>query len=283
MRLLSHLTGLHRTHATNRMLGLLLAFNAGAVNAGGFLLLARYTSHMTGFTSQVADSLVMGDMPLLLGALGAIVSFLAGAATAAIQINWGRQYRLRHLYALPLLLEAALMLPFGLMGAITLEWTTPFAVPLTVLLLSFIMGVQNAVASKVSGGKIRTTHMTGNFTDLGIEIGKALYWNRNRSEADRVRPNLQRVRLFGGLILAFVLGGMAGAAGFKYVGFICVLPLAALLLWLSLPAYLDDLRHNRELRDWTFGWLDRLRARRAKRNARSAPGSAEDGPPAEKL
>lgn len=274
MRLLRHLTGLHRTRATNRVLGLLLAFIAGAVNAGGFLVLARYTSHMTGFTSQVADSLVTGDMQVLLGALGAILAFLAGAATAAIQINWGRQYRLRHLYALPLLLEAALMLPFGLMGALTLSWSTPFAVPLTVLLLSFIMGVQNAVASKVSGGKIRTTHMTGNFTDLGIELGKALYWNRFRTEATRVRPNLDRVRLFGGLIAAFVLGGVAGAAGFKYVGFVCVLPLAALLLWLSLPAYLDDLRHNRALRDWTFGWWGHLRPRRG-----APPATSGDGPP----
>ncbi len=274
MRLLRHLTGLHRTRATNRVLGLLLAFIAGAVNAGGFLVLARYTSHMTGFTSQVADSLVTGDMQVLLGALGAILAFLAGAATAAIQINWGRQYRLRHLYALPLLLEAALMLPFGLMGALTLTWSTPFAVPLTVLLLSFIMGVQNAVASKVSGGKIRTTHMTGNFTDLGIELGKALYWNRFRTEATRVRPNLDRVRLFGGLIAAFVLGGVAGAAGFKYVGFVCVLPLAALLLWLSLPAYLDDLRHNRALRDWTFGWWGHLRLRRG-----APPAASGDGPP----
>jgi len=275
MRLLRHLTGLHRTRSTNRMLGLLLAFNAGAINAGGFLVLARYTSHMTGFTSQVADSLVMGDMTLLLGAVGAILAFLAGAATAAIQINWGRQYRLRHLYALPLLLEAVLMLPFGLMGALTLTWHTPFAVPLTVLLLSFIMGLQNALASKVSGGKIRTTHMTGNFTDLGIEIGKALYWNRYRTEATRVRPNMDRVRLFGGLILAFVLGGVAGAAGFKYVGFVCVLPLAALLLWLSLPAYLDDLRHNRALHEWTLGWLERLWLRRRRTGA----AATSDSPP----
>ncbi len=276
MRRLRHLTGRHRAPSTNRALGLLLAFNAGAINAGGFLLLHRYTSHMTGFTSQVADSLVLGDMTLLLGALGAILAFLAGAATAAIQINWGRHYRLNHVYALPLLLEAALMLPFGLMGAITLEWHTPFAVPLTVLLLSFIMGLQNALASKVSAGKIRTTHMTGNFTDLGIELGKALYWNRRRADADRVRPNLARVRLFGGLILAFVLGGLAGAAGFKHVGFVCVLPLAALLLWLSLPPYLDDLRHNDALRTWTFGWLGRLRLRP---RSRRPPPRGLPGPP----
>jgi uncharacterized membrane protein YoaK (UPF0700 family) len=38
MRRLRHLTGRHRTPSTNRLLGLLLAFNAGAINAGGFLV-----------------------------------------------------------------------------------------------------------------------------------------------------------------------------------------------------------------------------------------------------
>ncbi len=49
MRRLRHLTNRHRTPSTNIALGLLLAFNAGAVNAGGFLVLRMYTSHMTGF------------------------------------------------------------------------------------------------------------------------------------------------------------------------------------------------------------------------------------------
>jgi hypothetical protein len=76
------------------------------------------------------------------------------------------------------------------MGAITLTWDTPFAVPLTVLLLSFIMGLQNAVGSKISAGKIRTTHMTGNLTDLGMELGKLLYWNRNGTPPEaQVRSN----------------------------------------------------------------------------------------------
>ncbi|VTU37209.1 putative membrane protein [Variovorax sp. PBL-E5] len=139
MRRLRFLTHRHRAPSTNRALGLPLAFNAGAVNAGGFLVLHMYTSHMTGFASQLSDGLVMGDMKILLNALGAILSFLPGAAVCAILVNWARQRRLHSVYAPPLLLEAALMFPFGLMGAITLTWATPFAVPLTVLLLSFSM------------------------------------------------------------------------------------------------------------------------------------------------
>ncbi|RIX79920.1 YoaK family protein [Acidovorax cavernicola] len=248
MRRLRFLTNRHRAPSTNTALGLLLAFNAGAVNAGGFLVLHMYTSHMTGFASQLADGMVLGNLTLLLNALGAILAFVTGAAACAVLVNWARQHRLHGVYALPLLLEAALMFPFGLAGAITLTWATPFAVPLTVLLLSFIMGLQNAVASKTSGGSTRTTHMTGNITDVGIELGKMLYWNRRAPSTPLpVRHDRGRLRRCGGLVGMFVLGGTVGALGFKHVGFICVVPLAALLLALSIPPLWRDLAQLRRL------------------------------------
>ena len=242
MRLLRHLTGRHRTFATNRTLGLLLAFNAGAINAGGFLVVQMYTSHMSGFLSLLADNLVLGNMALVLSAVGVLWAFLSGAGTTAILVNWARAHQLRSGFALALLLEALLMLLFGLMGAITLSWNTPFAVPLTVLVLAYLMGLQNAVITKMSSAEIRTTHMTGISTDLGIEMGKALYWNRSGKPArEQVRANRGRLRLFASLLLVFMAGGVVGAAGFKYVGFIWVVPLAAVLLVLSLPPLVADL------------------------------------------
>lgn len=241
MRRLRHLTGHHRTVASNRLLGMLLAFNAGAVNAGGFLVAHHYTSHMTGFLSSLADNLVLGQMKLVLGAVGVLWAFMSGAGTTAIMVNWARQHRLRSTFALPLLLEALLMLVFGLLGAITLTWPTPFAVPMTVLLLCFIMGLQNATVSKMSASQIRTTHMTGVVTDLGIEIGKMLYWNRTGTAAEAlVQANRARLRLFAGLMGMFLVGGIVGAAGFKYVGFVSVVPLALVLLALSLPPLWAD-------------------------------------------
>jgi len=232
-------------------LGLLLAFNAGAVNAGGFLILGMYTSHMTGFASQLADGLVLGNGKLLLNALGAILAFMTGAAVCAVLVNWGRQRQLYSVYALPLMLEALMLFPFGLMGTVTLNWNTPFAVPLTVLLLSFMMGLQNAVGSKTSGGSTRTTHMTGNFTDLGMELGKALFWRRQRLQSVSALPAVQhdwrRMRMTAGLIAMFVLGGITGALGFKHIGFFCVVPLALLLLALSVPPFLRDAAHSTEL------------------------------------
>ena len=248
MRRLRHLVGQHRTASTNRWLGSLLAFTAGAVNAGGFLLVSLYTSHMTGFASMLADNLVLGNPQLVLGALGALLAFTAGAATTAVLVNWARHHRLRSEYALPLLLEAALLLVFGLMGA-TLSRQTPFAVPLTVLVLAFTMGLQNALVSKISHAQIRTTHMTGVITDLGIELGKLLYWNRVATPFDsRVRANRIKLRLYGTLLGMFILGGLVGAFGFKYVGFAAVLPLAAGLLVMALPPLLADWQRIRRRR-----------------------------------
>ena len=249
MRRLRHLTGQHRTASINRLLGGVLAFNAGAVNAGGFLVVGMYTSHMTGFVSLLADNIVLGNMALVLGAVGVLLAFTLGAAVTAILVNWARQNALRSEYAAPLLLEALLLLVFGLLGA-TLNRQTPFAVPLTVLVLAFTMGLQNALVSKISSSQIRTTHMTGIVTDIGIELGKLLYRNRTASPPEsRVRANRIKLRLFGTLLAAFVGGGIVGAAGFKYAGFIWVVPLALLLLALCLPPlYSDFLRLRRRWR-----------------------------------
>ena len=153
---------------------------------------------------------------------------------------------MRSEYALPLLLEAGLLLVFGLLGA-TLNRQTPFAVPLTVLVLAFTMGLQNALVSKISASQIRTTHMTGVITDMGIELGKLLYWNQaSRPPELRVRADHIKLRLYAILLGAFMTGGIVGAAGFKYLGFVWVLPMAGLLLLMSLPPLWSDcLRYRR--------------------------------------
>ncbi len=265
MRRFRHLTGQHRTSDSNRRLGLLLAFNAGAVNAGGFLVVKLYTSHMTGFLSMLADHLVLGNTVFVLSALGALLAFVSGAAVTTILIHWAKKHKLHSTYALPLLIEALLMLVFGLLGAATLHWRTPFSVPATVLLLSFIMGLQNATVTKMSAAQIRTTHMTGTITDLGIELGKLLYWNHSAERPEqRVRANRQRLGLFAGLTAMFLVGGIAGAAGFKHVGFIFVVPLALVLFALALPPL----------------WIDRARLWPRARHAALAPdGSAPSAAP----
>ena len=235
------LTGAQRTPAANRHLGLALTFVAGAVNAGGFLAIGYYTSHMTGIVSAMADHLALAYYPWVLGGIAAMLCFLLGAASCGLLVNWGRRQGWQSAYALPLALEAVLLLVFGVLGSRLANVGWVF-VPTTVVLLCFVMGLQNAIITKISNAEIRTTHVTGIVTDLGIEIGKWVYWNRAEHEQGRVLANRPRLRLLGGLLLMFFLGGVAGALGFKHWGYATTLPLAAIVLLFALVPILDDVR-----------------------------------------
>jgi uncharacterized membrane protein YoaK (UPF0700 family) len=235
------LTGRQRAAQANRHLGIALAFVAGAANAGGFLAVKQYTSHMTGILSSAADALALGAIDTALDCAGALLAFLAGAASCAIMVNFARRRNLHSEFALPLLLEAALLLAFGVLGT-QLQAIDVFVLPATVMLLCFMMGLQNAVITKLSNAEIRTTHMTGIITDLGIETGKALYWNRNGQAVPQVAADWKRLRILLALVSSFFAGAVAGAFGFNFIGFGATLPLAAMLLGLAIVPIIDDLR-----------------------------------------
>ncbi|MDB5989272.1 MAG: putative transrane protein [Herbaspirillum sp.] len=239
---LRRLSGKERTAPANRHLSFCLAFVAGAANAGGFLAVHQYTSHMTGIVSSIPDQLAAGNVGLVLAAIGGLLSFLGGAMTSAVLINWARHRDLQSEYALPLMLEAVLLLCFGLMGRYLAGQVWLF-VPLTVMLLCFIMGLQNATSTKATRSEVRTTHVTGLVTDIGIELGKMLYWNRSRAKGETmyVASDHQRLRFMLILFALFICGGMMGALGFKHIGFSSTVPLAALLMVMALVPVVDDL------------------------------------------
>ncbi|MBC7735202.1 MAG: DUF1275 domain-containing protein [Bacteriovorax sp.] len=239
MPIVRGLTDMRRTPQSNLRLGAVLAFVAGATNAGGFLAVGQYTSHMTGIVSAMADNLVLGHATAVLAAAAALAAFIVGAMTTAILVNWGLRRQLHSAYSLPLLLEAAVLLVFGLLGT-SLGLHTALLVPVTVLLLCFMMGLQNAVISKISRAEIRTTHVTGLVTDFGIELGKLVYFNRIEGVGP-VRASRERLRTQGLLIGLFCVGGVIGALGFQYAGYVTTVPLALLLLLLSLRPVLFDM------------------------------------------
>lgn len=237
-------TAPERTDDANRRLGRSLAFVAGAANAGGFLAVGQYTSHMSGVVSSMADNFALGEIGLAGAGVASLVSFLCGAATSAVMINWGRRHALRSLYAMPLMLEAVLLLIFGFLGS-NLEGHRVLFVPATVALLCFVMGLQNAMITKISKAEIRTTHVTGLVTDIGIELGKLVYWNRMMRHERAVRADRQRLALLASLLTAFFCGGLAGALGFKHMGFVSTVPLATLLVALAAVPLVDDMLGQR--------------------------------------
>ncbi len=235
------LTGRTRTTRANRQLGYALAFVAGATNAGGYLAVRQYTSHMTGIVSSMADNIALGDPGLILTGIGAVLSFLVGAACCAVLVNYARRRAMNSEYAMPLLLEAFLLLGFGLLGT-RLSRIEGLFVPVTVMLLCFIMGLQNAVTTKITKAEIRTTHVTGIVTDIGIELGKLMYWNAlDAATQAPVLADRARLRMLSTLLACFFVGGVAGALGFKHLGYVSTVPLAMLLITLAIVPALDDL------------------------------------------
>ncbi len=236
-------TDVHRSATTNLRLGCVLAGVAGATNAGGFLAVGQYTSHMSGILSSVADNLILGQMQLALVGVALVAAFIGGSMTTAWMVNWALRRNMRSAFARPLVVEAGLLLVFGIFGTAIAHFSALF-VPVTVLLLCYIMGLQNAVITKVSHAEIRTTHVTGLLTDLGIELGKLFYLN-GAGFPKKVVANRGKLRIHTQLVASFFSGALLGAFGFKHAGYIATVPLALLLLLLTWGPIADDLRHGR--------------------------------------
>ncbi|HEY0264322.1 MAG TPA: YoaK family protein, partial [Granulicella sp.] len=149
-----------------------------------------------------------------------------------------RSKQLHSEYALPLLLEAVLIGIFGATGRV-FEGRRVLD---TVMLLCFTMGLQNAVVTKLSDAVIRTTHMTGIITDIGIELGRVL-WGVRPGEPDTSKQDKDKLHMHSRILVLFFIGGVIGAFGFKYVGFLFTLPLVCILLMLAAIPVIDDLWH----------------------------------------
>lgn len=238
------LTGKARTYSANVELACFLSFVAGAINAGGFFAVGEYTSHMTGIVSHMADMLTIGDLEYLFWGLGALMAFIAGSACTSMIINFARHRYWQSEYALPIFIEANGLIFFGVMDGLQLNvawlWT-----PFTVATLCFIMGLQNAIITDISNYKLRSTHMTGTVTDIGIELGKAFYWNRADRDGQKVHPvraNMKKLWLLVEVLILFFIGGVSGAIGYSYFGFSFTVYVGLVLLYISSTPLLDDLR-----------------------------------------
>jgi uncharacterized membrane protein YoaK (UPF0700 family) len=152
-------------------------------------------------------------------------------------VNWARKNHLNSEFAVALMAEAGLLLAFGGLAAAG-AMNVPLGLHVMISLLCFIMGLQNGLITKISHAEIRTTHMTGVITDLGIEIGRFIFGAVTHSD---VRYNPLKVRRLAALLAGFLSGGVIGAATFSLTGFVGVVPFALLLAILAIQPIIDDL------------------------------------------
>jgi uncharacterized membrane protein YoaK (UPF0700 family) len=204
----------------------LLSSIAGALNAVGFLIAGSYTANMTGNISAFADTVANGSILVALSFLGLVVAFICGAGIAAYIIQTGEKKRIRSVYALVITAEACVLLVLS--AALTLLPLNAQGAFLVVI-LSFVMGLQNAATTMISRARVRTTHVSGMATDIGIELAALAGGNRLRRDA------LPKLSLHSLTLVCFAIGGICGALLLWVVGYWLFVIAAILLLLIALP------------------------------------------------
>ena len=206
---------------------------AGALNTAGFYAVGLYSANMTGNVSALADHVGIGDLAAA-GIYAALVAtFIAGAATSTLLINAGRRRGLAGIYAFSILAEAVLLAGLGCADL----WLPGVGRgPALAFGLSFLMGLQNAVVTRISDARVRTTHVTGMVTDIGIELGNLVDLRKRAGYEREVALNRDKLTLHGQTVAAFLIGGVLGVLAYRAVGALLLFGAAAALLALAAPA-----------------------------------------------
>ncbi|WP_372757343.1 YoaK family protein [Mariniflexile sp.] len=198
--------GKSRTLKHNLRIATILSFVAGIVNVTGFLAFGQLTTNVTGhfalFISDVANfEIWKGTIYFLY-----IFSFLFGSFLSSFLIETYRENKKLNVFVLPTLIECFVLMSVAIISDMT-EWTNA---NLIVCALLFAMGLQNSFVTKISNAVVRTTHLTGLFTDLGIELSQ-LFFPKSYHHKEKIKSNI-KLRIF--IICFFFMGGIIG--GFLY-------------------------------------------------------------------
>lgn len=194
--------------------GGVISFAAGMVNAITIVSVFEIpTTHMTGMLTQLAvEGIGVGHTFPFTQVAWVVGGFITGAAISGAVLQSSR-LRLSHRYGMLLLFESALLL-----GATYALHHEHFA---GVVIAALAAGLQNALATQYSGAILRTTHITGVVTDLGIALGR---WLRGR------RVDAWRVYLHLAILTGFGLGSIAGTVSFLRAGALTMLLPATIIL-----------------------------------------------------
>ena len=236
--------GVKRTYAHNLKLAVLLSLTAGFVNAAGFLGFSALTTNVTGHAALFAEGIARQDWGMARLIATWMVLFLSGAFTRSLIVN-KIGHNARFSFAIPIVLET-MILVFCAFSPIISCWG--FSGNFFAGSLLFAMGLQNALVSVISGSVVRTTHLTGTFTDLGIELAQ-LRTDNYKAQGEL----LSRIKLRVSIILFFMLGALSGAYLYTYISFRSFLIPGSMLCFtllydvfrLNIKRYYSNFRYRR--------------------------------------
>jgi uncharacterized membrane protein YoaK (UPF0700 family) len=225
--------GHHRSHDIDRQLACILAAIAGALNTAAFHAVGFFSANMTGNVSSISDHAALGQWWLSLFYVSIVGVFIIGGTASTLLINAGRRRTIRSIYAIGILAEAVLMTALGIVVQVI---PSTQGGPALILGLSFLMGIQNAVVTRISDARIRTTHVSGMSTDIGIEFGMLIDIVRGREPAAELAPYWNKLRLHAQTVLSFLGGGVAGVFIFQAIGTRLLFAAAVLLFAMAVTA-----------------------------------------------
>lgn len=203
-----------------------LSFLAGSINTGGYLACHRFVSHITGFATLAGISFERLNLLEAFGALLIPLFFVAGVMVSAYLTERKHVHKLRAQKYSPVMGLVALLLGVVALGG-SLNWFGQFGDPAQIkhdfTLLACLCGacgLLNGAITSASGFTIRTTHLTGLATDLGLGLVRTkLHGLTGEEKARETKANLLRM----GTIISFIIGSLAGAfvfMRFQYKGFL---------------------------------------------------------------
>lgn len=229
-----------RSMTADTQLACTLAAVAGALNTAAFEVVGFFSANMTGNVSSLSDHLAKANLAPAIFFLSIIGIFITGSAFSTILINAGRRKNMRKVYAFNILVEGVGLIVLGSVET----WLTPLSPGVVLILsLSFLMGLQNAVVTRISNARVRTTHVSGTSTDIGIELAM-LFDVLRRKESPKDAPlYIERLKLHSLTLLAFLSGGVAGIWLYHALGYLFIMVIGFMLITLALHTMFGRHRH----------------------------------------
>jgi uncharacterized membrane protein YoaK (UPF0700 family) len=207
-----------RSPRANAILAGYLAFVAGFVNSGGFVLIGSFTSHVTGSVGRLSTDVTHGDFGAAFFAALLVAMFYVGSLAASLILEGPSPTQLPRAYGTALFFEGLLLASFIFVAGLS-QTTHPRLRDAEAAILCAAMGMQNSLVTRLSGAVVRTTHLTGVITDLGIETAHWFRWHVRRWRPTDVRPVDQqpaptraRMVLLLTITTTFTFGALLGAA-----------------------------------------------------------------------
>jgi uncharacterized membrane protein YoaK (UPF0700 family) len=147
------------------MLASSTAFVAGAVNVTGLIAFFAFSSNVTGHVASLANNIALVDMEDVISFSLWLVSFFLGAYVSSYIIKSYNSLSNYKAYSIPLIIEIIIFTMIAVYLDIIYEKKQQEG-EVIVCFMMFYMGLQNVKAIIISGGLIKSTHLTGFITDL---------------------------------------------------------------------------------------------------------------------